>query len=315
MIFRLSTLILPSLILLLATFCYADHEVEVKTAPTFVDKTHQDISESLAIPSQWFDDFFQDPRLDEEPARTFLRLRGSIITEEGEKLSYDGKLKARLELPRLKRRFHLILSSEEDDLRDETLRDAWINQGLSDDNETTLALQYTQERSTQFSLTHKIRLNFDDGPNPHIISRVRYTIPVANESFLTLTQSIFWENSEGFGEESRIDYDIPISETKLVRATGNGLFSESSNGYEWQSLLQWLQSFSHKKAMAVGGYVVGETRPKCYVTEYDVYFKYRQRINKEWLFIEFKPEVKWTRENNFESVGIFTITLEAQFGE
>lgn len=282
--------------------------------PTLIDNAHRRISDSLAAPSNWFDNFFQDPRFDEEPASTFLRLRGSIITEEGERLSFKGRVKARLRLPNLKRHYHLILSSEDDDLRDEILKDARVNREAGEREETTLALQYTQQRSNEFSLIHRVGLDIEDELNPHIRSRARYSIPIADESILTLAQTVSWENIEGFGEETRIDYDLPINETMLIRASGNGLFSESSNGYEWLSMLQWLQSFSHKKALSIGSYVAGETRPQNHVTEYDTFIKYRQRIAKKWLFVELKPELKWTREKNFKATSIFTLTVEIQFG-
>ena len=304
------------LILPLSSLCNAEHdELQDNSEPTFIDQAHQDISKSLAAPSQWFDNFFQDPRTEQEIAGTFLRLRGSIVTEEGEEVSFQGKVKAHVRLPNLQRRFHLILSSEDDDLHDDTLKDSVVKRNLAKSNKTTLALQYTQKRSTRLSLTHRVKLGFNDGPTPRIRSRVRYSIPIAKESLLSLTQAISWEDSEGFGEESRLEYDIPFSETKLLRTTGLGFFSESSNGYEWLGMMQWLQSFSHKRALAFGGYIAGETRPKSYLTIYDVFLKYRQRVFKKWLFIELKPEVQWERENGFESVGIFTFTLEAQFGK
>ncbi len=314
--FQLRLTLLPLLLISLpGSLCYAEHDIlQEESEPTFVDQTHQEISESLVGLTRWFDKFFQDPRFDEEPVGTFLRLRGSIIAEEGEKLSFKGRAKARLQLPGLKRRFHLILSSEDEDLRDEALKDARVDRELAEFDEKNLALQYTQKRSTRFSLTHRVGLDFDDGPTPRIRSRIRYAIPIADESLLTLTQAIFWKRSEGFGEESRIDYDFPLSDKKLVRATGRGLFAEESNGYEWLGMLQWLQSFSHKRALAIGSYVAGETRPQNLVTEYDAFIKYRQRIIKKWLFVELKPEVKWARENDFKSAGIFTLTLEAQFG-
>ncbi|NOY12356.1 MAG: hypothetical protein GXP51_01285 [Deltaproteobacteria bacterium] len=297
----------------LVPLCHAEQDPQKEAIKsTQIDKIHQQISESLATPSRWFDNFFSDPRLDEEPAGTSLRLRGSIIAEEGN-LRFKGEAKVWLRLPNLKQRFHLILSNEDDDPRDETLKDARINHELDEREETTLALQYTQERSTEFSLTHQIGLDLEDGLNPQIRSRIRYSIPIAQKSVLTLAQAVYWENKEGFGEESRIDYDLPFSDNILARATGRGLFSESSNGYEWLGMLQWLRSFNDKKALAVGSYVAGETRPQNHVTEYDIFIKYRQKIIKKWLFIELKPEIKWARDKDFKATGIFTLTFEVQF--
>lgn len=283
--------------------------------PSLVDLAHQEISSRLVATSRWFDRFFSDPRFEEEAAGTLLRLRGSTTITEGEGLSFDGQIKARVNLPNLERRFHLILSSEDDNIRNETLPEDRINRELAQsNNNASLALQYTQKRSSTFNLTHRLGLDLENGLNPQLRSRVRYTVPVAEQSLLTLTQAVFWEKVTGFGEESRIDYDIPLDGQMLLKTTGQGLFSESSQGYEWLTLMQWLTSFSAKQALSVGVFTAGETRPQNQVTEYNMFIKYRQKFIKRWLYFELKPEVYWLRENNFRTTSAFTLTLEAQFG-
>lgn len=299
-----------------SAFAAADKVPREQPPPTAVDRTHQTISTSLAAPSRWFDSFFADPRKEEELAGTYLRLRGSVILDERDGIGFDGDTKVRLRLPRMKRRFHLVLSSEEDDVRDGTLRDARSNRELAAQNEkTTLALEYTQERSSKFSLIHRAGMDLEAGLNPNIRSRVRYLLPIAEQSLLNFTQVLFWEKVDGFGEESRIDYDIPFTENMLLRATGQGLFSESSNGYEWLVMLQWLASFSHKKAINVGAFAEGETRPQNHVTEYNLFVRYRQKFIKKWFFFELKPELYWPQESDYSITTAFTLTLEVQFGE
>jgi len=285
-------------------------------AESLVDIAHQKISTRLENYSRWFDNFFSDPRSDEEVAGTLLRLRGSTIITEGESIQFDGKLKALLNLPNLERRFHLILSSEDDNARDETLKDARINQELAENTtDTSLALQYTQQSSSKFSLTHRLGFNLENGFNPQLRSRVRYSLPIASQSLLTLTQAVFWENHDGFGEESRVDYDYSFNQNMLLRATGQGLFSEVSQGYEWLTMLQWLTSFSASQALSVGAYTVGETSPQNQITEYNMFLKYRQRFIKKWLFIELQPEIYWLREKDFKATTAFTLSLEVQFGK
>jgi hypothetical protein len=284
--------------------------------PSLLDVTHQEISERLTAYSRWFDKFFSDPRFDEEPGETLLRLRGSTRLTEYEGLSYDGKIKALLDLPNLKRRFHLILSSERDDLREETLKDARINRELArNTSDTTLALQYTQKRSGEISLTHRFGVDLEDGLNPQIRSRIRYSLPIAKQSLLSLTQAVFWENHDGFGEESRIDFDVPLYQNMLLRTSGQGLFSQSSRGYEWLAMVQWLTSLTNDRAFSLGAFTTGETRPQNRLIEYNLFSKYRQRFIKKWLFFEVQPEVYWLREKDFQTTFALTLTLEIQFGE
>ncbi|MEJ2470091.1 MAG: hypothetical protein P8Y96_03115 [Desulfuromonadales bacterium] len=313
-ILGLSVLLLGALLLSDVSCWAVQDETEPTVAPSLIDRTHQAISQRLAAPSIWFDHFFQDPRVDEEAAGTFIRLRGSLIVEESAGVSFDGKIKARLRLPNLNRRFHLIFSSDEDRRRDKYLVDPSL-EGQPTKEKTTVALEYTQTSRRQLNLSHRLRLDWDHGPNPQLRSRVRYSMPVAGSTLLVLTQAVFWENQEGFGEETRIDYDIPMDATRLVRLTGNGFFSESSQGYEWLGMVQWLQSFSRQRALAVGSYAIGQTRPQEEVTEYDLFARYRRQVAKPWLFIELTPELRWRREDDFNATALFTLTLEVQFGK
>jgi len=301
--------------LLLPFKVQADPDQEPRQ-PALVDRAHQEISDRLDAPSRWFDNFFSDPRSDEEAAGTQLRLRGSTTFVERDGVHFNGDIKVRLRLPNVKRRLHLILSSEDEDVRKETLKDARVNRELADQKtDTSLALRYTQERSSTLSLTHHVGADLEDGFNPRLRSRVRYTVPVAEQSLLSLTQAVFWEKKTGFGEESRIDFDLPLKENMLLRTSGQGLYSETSQGYEWLTMLQLLTSFSQNRALAIGTFTVGETDPKKRAVEYDIFIKYRQRIFRQWLFIELKPEIYWHRNQDFRATSLFTLNLEIQFGE
>ena len=301
------------LLLLLPTGALAESDQSSGEQLNLIDLAHQEISYRLTATSQWFDEFFSDPRSEEETAGTLLRLQGSTTLTQGEGLSYDGQIKARLNLPNLQRRFHLVLSSEEENT---TIQDSRINQDLAGNkNNQTLALQYTQQRSSTFSLIHRIQLDLDNGLNPQIRSRLRYTLPVAKQSLLSLTQTIFWEYQDGFGEESRIDFDLPVDENMLFRTTGRGLFSETSQGYEWLVMQQWLISFNERQALSLGAFCGGETHPKGRIAEYNLFSKFRQRFIKEWLFIELHPELYWRHDDDFRPTAAFTLTLEIQLGD
>ena len=285
------------------------------TAPTFVDITHGNISTRLNSASQWFDNFFSDPRLDEEPAGTLLRLRGSVTLTEGEGASYKGKVKLNVALPNLKNRYQLILSNEDDDLKNAPDSACKTVERLSaEDQATALGLQYTKRTNNNFVYSNRFSIQYDDGFNPKLRTRGRYTLPVTDKSQFNFTQAFTWENNDGFGQENRIDYEYILRENLLLRTTGQGLFSEASHGYEWLARQQLLASFSEKKALTFGTYIVGETRPQNHVTEYVCFTEYRQRFIKKWLFFELRPELNWQRENHFKAATAFTVTVEARLG-
>lgn len=283
---------------------------------TILDRAHRGVSQRLVASSRWFDRFFGDPRSDEEPAGTLLRLRGSTIQTEGQGFRFDARLKAQVRLPRLKERFHLILASEETDLSDQPLKDPLINRELAETNkDTSLALHYTQERNREFSLTHRLSLDLEDGLNARLSSRGRYSLPIFSEALLNLSQVLFWERQQGFGEESRVDFNQPLLTASLLRLSARGFYAEQSLGLEWLTMVEGLRSFGQKRALSLGFFTAGETQPQNSLNEYNLFVKYRQQLNKDWLFGELRPEVYWLRENSFQTTLACTLTLEIQFGE
>ncbi|MFO7577149.1 MAG: hypothetical protein R6W66_05425 [Pelovirga sp.] len=294
----------------------AEPQLPQETAqPSRLDDAHENIGRGLSFVATWFDSFFSDPQFEEEAATTLLRLRGSGTLTEGEGMSYGTQVKVRLQLPHLKERFHLIISSEDSDEPVAATALGPPRTAEQRTSDTSVALQYRKQRSSRFSFSHQVGLDLDGGLNPQLRSRVRYIIPVAEQSSLKLSQAVFWERQEGFGEESRIDYDMLLSPHSLLRTTVRGLFSESSDGLEWLGMQQWLKSFSKKRALALGLYTNGETRPANHVTEYGLFARYRQALLKPWFFVELKPELYWPRDRGFHSITAATLTFEIQFGE
>ena len=284
------------------------------TVPTKVDMTHRDITERLHGASQWFDNFFNDPRIDSEPAGTRLRLRGSTTMEEGEGLAFKGKIKVNVELPNLENRYHLIISNERDNLREETDPNVPSQDRLETDESTSIGLQYTKRTKKNFVYSNRLSVRWDDGPDPRIRTRGRYTLDLTERSLLNLTQAFFWEKVDGFGQENRVDYDFLLTKNNLLRTTFSGVYSEVSNGYEWIIMQQLLSSLSHKKALSLGAFVVGETKPDNVVTDYVLFTEYRQSFIKKWLFFELRPEINWPQEKDYKANFLFIFTLEVRFG-
>lgn len=311
LLLAISLLVLPVSVLA-KTVNYANEP----TVPTRTDMTHMTITERLNLLTQSFDNFFNDPRIDEEPAGSRVRLRSSITTTEYAGVSVKGRVKANIELPNLKSRYHLILSNDDDNLSETEDANPQATARLSaEEQSTSLGLQYTKRPKQNLIYSTRFSLRLDDGINPGLKSRIRYTVPVSKRAKFNLTQAVFWEKSEGFGQENRLDLDYILSGNILFRTSGIGLFSESSSGYEWAARQQLQASVGRRKAITVGASLRGETRPHNYVTKYNIFTEYRQSFIKKWLFLELLPEISWPREHGFKSVAAFTLTLEVRFGD
>jgi len=234
---------LATLLLLLASPLAAEER-----PPSPVDNLHRNLTASLRATAIYFDSFFGDRRADEEYDGTLLRLTGSAALRETEDPAVNGRVKARLKLPSLKRRLHLVFSSEDEDVTDVLAHEEAEKVAPKDVQEdSTLSLQFTQKRSAKYGLVHKVGLGFDGGLDPRVRSRFRVSLPLGRSSLVTLSQAVFWGRDEGLGEESRVSFEHPLSERTLLRETANARFSETSTGLEWILLSEVLSSFSNRR--------------------------------------------------------------------
>ena len=69
----------------------------------------------------------------------------------------------------------------------------------------------------------------------------------------TARETVFWQNSEGFGTTTRTYLDRAISDTLLLRWANLGKYTEETIGLEWYTQLTLFQSLNdaHRPGVAV----------------------------------------------------------------
>jgi hypothetical protein len=282
---------------------------------SWMDRTHSYVNQRLCEPAAWFDGFFGDPRsFEETPVGTFFRLRNEVRWDETDDYRLRLRLMANISLPRVSDRLRLLVFRDED-LRGEFDDDARLE---ASDTRTRLGLRFIARDKTRsrFDVDTTLRANLRS-LNPVVRARYRYTQPLSDDTQGRFTQVAFWEGQEGFGTTSRLDWEWFIDRRTQLRWTGQGTFSESTDGVDWASSIVGFQQLDARSAIRSELGVSGATRrPRFETDEYFVNFRYRRSFLRRWLFYELQPERAWPRDR--ESGGRrgdwrFTVTLEIQF--
>lgn len=281
---------------------------------SWLDRTHSYFNRQLCEPAAWFDGFFGDPRAFEEtPVGTFFRLRNSLRWDERDGWTAGVRVRANVQLPRASERLRLLITSD-DDLSGDFDERPGIDE---DENQTRLGLRFIASASAraQFDVDGTVRVS-SGSLNPRLRGRYRYVRGLSESTLARATQAIFWERAEGLGTTSRLDWEWLPNRDSLLRVTGEGTYSQESDGVDWRGSVIGFRQLTPKTALRAELGAFGYTSPSFEAEEYFVALRYRRQFLRPWLFFEVQPEYAWP----LESVGgerrsdwRFRFTVEIQF--
>jgi hypothetical protein len=128
----------------------------------------------------------------------------------------------------------------------------------------------------------------------------------------------FWSRSEQWGGSTRLELDHVISDNLLLRVGYSALASEESQGVEWRAGPVLYQRLSERRAIAWRLLGWGETDTPVPLEGYGGEATYRQRVWKEWLYLELELRMAARREvleEEREWVPRVGFGFEMRFGE
>lgn len=287
---------------------------ELDRPESWLDRSHAYMTQRLCEPAAWFDGFFGDSRaLEETPVGTFVRLRNALEWDQSEGWSYGLRVRANIELPRVSDRVRLLVSRDED-LSGELREGPAAADG---DQRTRLGLRFIASERSRSQLDFDGTVRVSSGAlNPRVRARYRYVQGLTDTTLMRATQTVFWERRDGFGTTSRLDYEWLPDRDRLIRWSGEGTFSEGSDGVDWRTSVVAFQQLDLRTAVRSEIGVFGFTSPSFEAEEYFVALRLRRQFARPWLFYEVQPERAWPLDLDTGRRGAdwrLTFTLEIQF--
>ena len=282
---------------------------ELDSEGNWADGSHEYIgtkADDLAI---YLDRFFGSPIEDLESADSNVRFTTGFEwdADDGQELRF--RLRGNVHLPRISNRVSLVFNGEDDDLRDGT-------DGNEDDrNEVGLQLNAGESKRSRFDLT----LGVSSGPNLKPGVRYRFKDDLGNWGRFRYTGRADYSDKRRFRHRHTVELDYLTGETSLLRWATKFEDGQRSDGVEWRSSLAWRYGYSIDSAMAIIANVAGKTEPDIpdyilddpsfslpppdqdsLVTNYGLKASFRNRLYKDWLYIEVEPGYTWRQRHNFE---------------
>ncbi|HET8705509.1 MAG TPA: hypothetical protein VFM46_04320 [Pseudomonadales bacterium] len=282
---------------------------------SWLDETQDVVSSTLCRNAAWLDSFFGNELGDENP-RSQLRIKNSFTLEDVDGLTnkFSSSVGARAYLPSANKRLKLILESDEDQQLGGN-----INNNLDQSFDTTpqesgvrAGVRYQKDNFWDFDLGIRRK----GGVKAIMQARHKNVFTIDEVSQLRFRQTFFGMVTYGFGEETQFNYERLVIDRSHVFVWSNRLeWTELTRGLAAQSFVGLLHQENRQVATEVLlGYSM-QTWPVPMVNNFNLTYRYRRNLYKDWLFIEYEPEINFPAAYDRRPIPKFTLHLDVVFGE
>jgi len=255
--------------------------------------------------SAWLDSLFGDQFHYYE----YLNTRGSLSvgTLWSEYDGFDPRLRARvrLQLPQWNERISAFAGrvGEDDYISDtEGEFDALPTRqfGGIEDESVLVGLGYSSPERTGNDFDAGVGVRIDLPLDPYARARYEIVRTFADHYVFRVRETVFWQNSEGFGSTTRFNIDRALSDRFLLRWNNVGKYTEETVGLEWFSEVTLFQRLNDKTGLAWQNHISGQSDAEVNLQRYGARVIMRRQLTPAWLFLEVRGGIEWPRMKTAE---------------
>jgi hypothetical protein len=264
-----------------------------------LDHTRQLLEETFCGATLWFDGLLGGEP-DVQNARAVSgRVELSTLYTEAEGFDVKGRLRLRYNLPTFERRLNVFLGRDDRDELVEGRQEGFSIRssvfGLETEEQWLAGLGYSPPGRWGNKLDFRVGGRLKASPEIFAQSRYRRNIFVGTRNVWRFRETVFWENHEGFGSTTSLDFDRVLRRDLLVRWGNVGTFSESTEGLSWRTAAVAYHNLHRSRAVAAELFLRGSTQAEVELREYGTRVVYRQPVGKPYLFGELIAGYTWPR--------------------
>ncbi|WP_116810435.1 hypothetical protein [Steroidobacter cummioxidans] len=159
--------------------------------------------------------------------------------------------------------------------------------GTLEDESVLVGLGYSSPTRTGNDFDAGVGVRIDLPLDPYARARYEIVRSFADRYVFSVRETVFWQNTEGFGTTTRLNLDRVFSDRYLLRWSTLGKFTEETIGIEWFSQLTLFQSIGQRTGLAWQAQVEGQTDNEVQMTRTAARLIMRRQLTPEWLILEF----------------------------
>jgi len=290
--------------------------------PPPLDVLQGKISDVFVAPIAWVDSFFFTEREEAETNRSYLRVITGYEWANGDGLQFRRKIRAKVRVPGVKERMHIIFDDDDDFDLDQTVAP---NQGGTLTRRPINQQDLINKRRRAgvgyilFNTLNSTRVEVETALRSRLRSeislRVRQKILISEKSKGRLSLNGFWLEGTGFGSRGRLDFERTISKRSIVREENSVTQIHNVDGVVIDNRLSFETQLNAKAGISPGLGFSSNTRPVLRAAALNATVLYRQNFFREWLFYELEPGINWTRNEfgAYPPIPTAAVRLEVQF--
>ena len=285
---------------------------------TIVDVVHGGISHSLLTSATWLDSFFGDRRYNSEANPSYVRFRYNVFLEHDTAPLLKPDLEARLILPQLREKTHIVISGtpkEENQFSAVQANTAADQSASTEDRGVLTGVSYAPRQTPTESFFIRAGLKFSTkGVDPSAGPLYRVLFPFPSGWSLRFIEDILWRSKEGWKYVTTVDLERPLPYDLFFRASTDWVHTEHANGFIYAVSFTIAQPLSSIAVLSYSWVNILQTRPVSELTEVDLRVGYRKRIWRDWLYYEVVPQFRFPRIRAFEATPGILFRLDMLFG-
>ncbi|MFW2405826.1 MAG: hypothetical protein ACN4GT_13725 [Gammaproteobacteria bacterium] len=278
----------------------------------WLDGTQEWVYETTCRTAMWFDGFFGTPRNDERTGETHGRVGLGAFWDQRDGFDPSLRFRAKFAMPSARDRASFMIGrgDEEEMIEERATQFDTIPGNFTriDDDSFLVGLGFTGKKKKGFKLSVGAKVRWP--PEPYIKLRYRKHFALTESTMLSVRPIVYWRTEERLGTTLHIDIDQMLKDHLMLRWAnfGNVATGDPVEGLEWESSLFLFQALSNRRAITYRALVVGETQAEESLNNYGFEMRYRQRVLRDWLFIELIGGVTWPKyfmdEDREANIGI-----------
>jgi hypothetical protein len=168
--------------------------------------------------------------------------------------------------------------------------------GPPTEDQTLLGIGYHQpdKQGSRFDAGTGVRLSLP--MDPYVKGAYIFERGKSDTGLFSVRETLFWQNSEGAGETTRLDLERIFEQQLLVRYTLSGTRSQKSAGLKGYSSILLLHGMPNRRAVAFEVGLDGATQAQVSLHDYGFKAAYRQSLLRRWLIMEVRTSVDWPKD-------------------
>ncbi len=304
----------------------------------YVDRSHEYLNREMNAVVNWFDDFFVGKTIGHDntaghdtvkekikKATIKLKWTNDLRAEKGESVKFRTSVNAHVRLPNLEKKFRLVIMEE---TSPDTVAPIPVNPGTPAANTPTQTNSFRTTSTELRYYAHETKTGyaflaagsrFVWLPETYVRTRFLTRRTLVYNTFISPSVTAFWQDHLGIGVTPQLEFGHPFAHQYIFVWANSATVYRNRSGFLWGTEVSLSKILSPATAVALAVGASGATRPSAVsdrynlsANNYKIFFKYRRRIYRPWLFLEVIPETNWRRNDTGGRAIIPAITVRLE---